>query len=212
VGLSGLRRAMELLYGGRAGMNGQCGPRRRRLVRLQMPVTHDGPSRAHSSTTRPPARAKIARFLAGDAAVRVAGEADNGEEAIAAVERLGPICSFIPTCRCRAYTGFDVVEALDADAMPKVIFSTATTIRVGLSMPPPDYLLKPYDLARFQRALDKAHQSLSAGPADADVLTQVVADWRARSGAILERLLVKDGETWTALVARSGHAPIAEDK
>ena len=70
-----------------------------------------------------PARAKLRRLLAGDARFEVAGEAKDGHEALKLVEDLKPDL-LILDIQMPGLTGFEVLEALGADACPAVIFST----------------------------------------------------------------------------------------
>ena len=78
--------------------------------------------------------------------------------------------------RMPEYDGFDVLEMLGGDAPPAVIFVTAydqyalKAFETGAL----DYLLKPFNNARFARALERAKERVALrrqGPARIDRLT-----------------------------------------
>lgn len=157
-----------------------------------------------------PARDKIARLLAADPRFALAGEAPDGLAALAQIEALRPELLILDV-QMPGLTGLDVVEALDPDACPKLIFSTAHE-RYALQAfeaAAIDYLLKPYDAARFQRALDKAHAQLTAGRGDADALRALLA--HAHTPPI-SRLVVKVNEAWIPLRCDRIRRISAEDK
>ncbi len=109
----------------------------------------------------PLARATIAMLLAGDPEISIAGECGSGTQAIEAVQEVKPSLLFLdvqmPGC-----DGFEVLERLGGDAPAAVVFVTAydkyaiQAFEVGAL----DYLLKPFDDARFFRALARAKAHL----------------------------------------------------
>jgi two-component system, LytTR family, response regulator len=106
-----------------------------------------------------PARRTIERLLASDARFRLIGEAADGLAALDAIERLSPDVIVLDVHMPGA-SGLEVVEALAemGPTAPIVVFSTAYerhAIR-AFETNAVDYLLKPYDAARFARALDRA--------------------------------------------------------
>jgi two-component system, LytTR family, response regulator len=106
-----------------------------------------------------PARRTIKRLLAGDARFHWIGEAADGLAALDAIERLSPDVVVLDVHMPRA-SGLEVADALAelGRAGPIVVFSTAYeqhAIR-AFETNAVDYLLKPYDAARFARALDRA--------------------------------------------------------
>lgn len=154
-----------------------------------------------------PARTKLRRLLGGDARFELAGEAADGAEAVAQVERLRPDL-LILDIQMPGLTGFDVIEALGADRCPKVVFSTAFDryAIAAFEAAAIDYLLKPYAAARFRQALDRAHAQLAGGRGDAEGLRGLVA------GRPLERLLVRSGDAWLPLRLDRVTRLRAEDK
>jgi two-component system LytT family response regulator len=154
-----------------------------------------------------PARTKVRRLLAADARFELAGEAADGVAAVAQVEGVRPDLLILDV-QMPGLTGFDVIEALGADRCPKVVFSTAFDhyAIAAFDAAAIDYLLKPYDAARFRQALDRAHVQLAGGRGDTELLRGLVA------GRPLERLLVKSGEAWLPLRLDRVTRLRAEDK
>ncbi len=144
-----------------------------------------------------PARSKIRRLLANDTRFTMAGEAADGHAAVAQVHALHPDI-LILDIQMPGLTGFEVLAALEPP-LPQVVFSTAFD-RFALDAfeaSAVDYLLKPYDSARFARALDRAHALHGAGKGgELKALLARVAK------APLERLLVKDDDRWIPVPIR----------
>lgn len=149
-----------------------------------------------------PARAKAKRLLAADARFELAGEARDGIEALAQVEALRPNLLLLDV-QMPGLTGFEVIEALGADACPQVVFSTAYEEFAvkAFDAHAVDYLLKPWDAERFRRALDRAFAQLQTGRAAAAPLVELLEQLRQASGPghRRERLVVKSGEAWVPL-------------
>ncbi|HVG24507.1 MAG TPA: LytTR family DNA-binding domain-containing protein [Thermoanaerobaculia bacterium] len=106
------------------------------------------------------ARQKIRTFLEARGDVTVAGEAANVDEAITLVERERPDLVLLDIAMPGG-DGFDVVRALPAAHAPAVVFITAHgdyAIR-AFEVAAVDYLLKPFDRARFNEAIDRAKKS-----------------------------------------------------
>ena len=144
-----------------------------------------------------PARSKIRRLLAADRRFTVAGEAADGSAAVAQVQALRPDLMILDI-QMPGLTGFEVLETLEPP-MPQVIFSTAFD-RFALDAfeaSAVDYLLKPYDSARFTKALDRACALHGAGKGgELKALLARVAK------APLERLLVKVEDRWIPVPMR----------
>ena len=107
------------------------------------------------------ARERVRTLLAASPDVDVAAECTNGRDAVAAIRELRPALVFLdvqmPEC-----DGFDVIERLGSDT-PSIIFVTAydsyalRAFEVGAL----DYLLKPFDNARFERTLERAKERIT---------------------------------------------------
>ena len=149
-----------------------------------------------------PARAKVKRFLALDDRFVLAGEAADGLEALEAIETLRPELLLLDV-QMPGLTGFEVLEALGAELCPPIIFSTAHdefALR-AFEHAAVDYLLKPYDAERFQRALGRAYERRTTPtPSFAPAPLERLLDETCK--APLRRLLVRTAE---------GRTPIALD-
>ena len=105
----------------------------------------------------PLARSNLTLLLQLDSEIGTIRECGSGAEALAEIRNSKPDLVFLdvqmPEC-----DGFDVLEMLGGDLPPAVIFVTAydqyalRAFEVGAL----DYLLKPFDNARFERALIRA--------------------------------------------------------
>ena len=108
------------------------------------------------------ARRNVTVLLRGDPDIASIEECSSGVAAIEAIRRSKPDLVFLdvqmPEC-----DGFDVLELLGAEVPPVIIFVTAhdeyalRAFEAGAL----DYLLKPFDDARFVRALNRAKDKLS---------------------------------------------------
>ena len=112
----------------------------------------------------PLARSNLAVLLRRDPEIEIAGECGSGMEALAEIRMTNPDLLFLdvqmPEC-----DGFDVLELLGGHLPPVIIFVTAydqyalRAFEAGAL----DYLLKPFDNARFELALSRAKQRLRLG-------------------------------------------------
>ena len=86
-------------------------------------------------------------------------ECRNGEEALAAIRGLKPDLVFLDI-QMPGMSGLDVARAVRGESLPAVIFTTAyDEYALGaFEAHAIDYLLKPLDDARFERALDRARR------------------------------------------------------
>ncbi|HEY3136341.1 MAG TPA: LytTR family DNA-binding domain-containing protein [Blastocatellia bacterium] len=143
----------------------------------------------------PLARRRIRRMLARDAEIEIVSDCSNGKEAIAAIKTLKPDLLFLDI-QMPEIDGFDVLESLDPSRLPLVIFVTAYdqyALR-AFEVSAVDYLVKPFDRVRFEKALDRAKLRM-AGERGSDLSRQTLAlleELKARSNHV-ERLLIKAG-------------------
>ena len=100
------------------------------------------------------ARLELRRLLAAHVDLQVAGEARSGEEALALITSLAPDRVFLDI-QMPGMSGFDLLERLDLDDLPLVIFTTAYDSYAikAFEMNALDYLLKPIAPARLASAL-----------------------------------------------------------
>jgi two-component system, LytTR family, response regulator len=112
----------------------------------------------------PLARSNLSVLLRHDPGIEIAAECGSGAEALAEIRSAKPDLVFLdvqmPEC-----DGFDVLEMLGRDLPPAVVFVTAydqyalRAFEAGAL----DYLLKPFDNARFDRALERAKEKIAHG-------------------------------------------------
>jgi two-component system, LytTR family, response regulator len=112
----------------------------------------------------PLARTNLSVLLRLDPEIEIVGECGSGVEAPSEIRRTKPDLLFIdvqmPEC-----DGFDVLELLGKDVPPAVVFVTAydqyalRAFEAGAL----DYLLKPFDDARFDLAVNRAKQKIVRG-------------------------------------------------
>jgi two-component system LytT family response regulator len=138
----------------------------------------------------PWARTRISSLLSAEADFTVARECAGGAEAVAAIVELKPDVVFLDV-QMPEVGGFEVVEAIGADAMPLVIFATAHqeyAVR-AFDAGAVDYLLKPVDEARFRRTLERVRRDLETPAAASSALQETMV--QVRKGAqFAERLVV----------------------
>jgi two-component system LytT family response regulator len=110
----------------------------------------------------PLARSNLTVLLRRDPEIEVVRECGSGVEALAEIRGSKPELVFLdvqmPEC-----DGFDVLEMLGGELPPAVVFVTAydqyalRAFEAGAL----DYLLKPFDNARFERALGRAKERIA---------------------------------------------------
>ena len=110
----------------------------------------------------PLARSNLTVLLRRDPEIELIGECGSGMEALVEIRNSKPDLVFLdvqmPEC-----DGFDVLEMLGGDLPPVVVFVTAydqyalRAFEAGAL----DYLLKPFDNSRFDRALRRAKDRLA---------------------------------------------------
>jgi len=112
----------------------------------------------------PLARSNLAVLLRLDPEIEMVSECGSGQEGLRQIRSLKPDLVFLdvqmPEC-----DGFDVLELLGNDLPLAIVFVTAyhqyavRAFEAGAL----DYLLKPFDNARFDRALGRAKERILAG-------------------------------------------------
>jgi two-component system LytT family response regulator len=124
--------------------------------------TQTAPIRALVVDDEPLSRSSVTALLKRHAEVQIVGECANGSESVDEIRRLKPDIVFLdvemPEC-----DGFDVLEMLGAEAPPAIVFVTAydkyalQAFEAGAL----DYILKPFDSVRFDRALERAKERVA---------------------------------------------------
>jgi two-component system, LytTR family, response regulator len=142
------------------------------------------------------ARERVRGMLAEASDVEIVGECADGTSAVEAIERDQPDLVFLDV-QMPGLDGFEVIENLEVERMPAIIFVTAYddyAIR-AFGVHALDFLLKPFDRQRFEKALDHARQQIAlASRPDIDPgIVALLKDLRAER-ARNERIVVKTSD------------------
>jgi DNA-binding LytR/AlgR family response regulator len=111
------------------------------------------------------ARDELGFLLGQVGGVEVVGQASNGVEALAALDRFQPDLVFLDV-QMPGLTGFEVARRMvDTHNAPQVIFVTAYDQYAieAFEVNAVDYLLKPVDLARLEMAVQRARGRIATG-------------------------------------------------
>jgi len=110
----------------------------------------------------PPARAKLRRFLAAHAQYRIVAEAEDVAQGLAAWRGERPDLLFLDI-HLGGENGFDLL-ARAPPPFPLIVFTTAYHEHAlrAFEFAALDYLLKPFDQQRFERALARVEERLAA--------------------------------------------------
>jgi len=108
------------------------------------------------------ARRGLAHRLKNFADIEIVGEARNGREALQLISDLKPDLVFLDI-QMPGIGGFEVVQQLDKESMPIILFLTAYdeyAVR-AFEVNALDYILKPIDEERLFQVLEKVRANLS---------------------------------------------------
>jgi len=144
----------------------------------------------------PLAREKLRTLLAKEQDLEIVGECRDGAEAVSTIARIAPDLVFLDV-QMPEIDGFGVLEALEPRSLPAIIFVTAYDQYAlkAFDVHALDYLLKPFDRARFQKALARARAELERERTD-------VSDHRLRT--LLQHLRSKDPFVRRLVIKESG--------
>jgi two-component system LytT family response regulator len=127
----------------------------------------------------PLARQRVRRLLRREPDVVVAAEAADGGAAVTAIVREAPDLVFLDV-QMPALDGFETLRALPAERRPVVVFVTAFDRYAvqAFEAQALDYLLKPFNEARFRAAFARARAAIDAA----------AAPYQGRLAALLDEL------------------------
>ena len=105
----------------------------------------------------PLGRERVRALLSGNDQIEIAGECNNGSEAVKCISAEDIDLVFLDV-QMPEMNGFDVINAVGPQAMPHVIFITAYDQHAlaAFEVHALDYLLKPFEVDRFNEALRHA--------------------------------------------------------
>ena len=147
--------------------------------------------------SEPLACEKVRQMVRHDAEIEVIGECANGCEAVAAIQQHTPDLLFLDV-QMPEVGGFEVLEAVGAERMPLVIFTTAYdryAVR-AFEVRSLNYLLKPFDRERFETVMQRAKSQIRNrrnGSCGRRALT-LLEELKTRSEQ-LERLALRTGSS-----------------
>ena len=142
------------------------------------------------------ARALLREYLASNPDIEIVAECANGFEAVKAITEKKPDLVFLDV-QMPKLNGFEVLELMGQEVA--VIFVTAYDQYAmrAFDEHAVDYLLKPFSLERFQKALDRARQRVGTKGSPWESAPQAAPAELARSARgpeeYLQRIVVKDG-------------------
>ncbi len=141
----------------------------------------------------PLARERIRALLTREPDIEIVGECADGAEAIAAIGAQEPDLIFLDI-QMPGVDGFGVVETVGVDRMPVTIFVTAYDQHAlrAFEAHALDYLVKPFDRSRFQRALRRAREQVQRSqPAELDERFLALIEEAKGKRKFLDRLMIK---------------------
>ena len=142
------------------------------------------------------ARALLREYIGSSADVEVLAECANGFEAVKAIAEQKPDLVFLDV-QMPKLNGFEVLELIGQEVA--VIFVTAYDQYAmrAFDEHAVDYLLKPFSLERFQKALERARQRLGEKGSTQTPVANAAPSDLARAARppqeFLQRIVVKDG-------------------
>src|SRR5215510_8832608 len=141
----------------------------------------------------PIARDRVRRMLREESDVEIIGECGNGAEAVTFINENHPDLVFLDI-QMPEMTGFEALQQLNQNRAPAIIFVTAYDQYAiqAFDVHALDYLLKPFNRQRFQRAVGRAREQIEktqVGKID-ERLVALLSDLKATK-KYLERLVVK---------------------
>ena len=144
----------------------------------------------------PLVRSGLRSLLEQESDVAIVGEARNGPDALATITERAPDLVFLDV-QMPGMDGFEVLAGLSAASRPSIIFVTAFdeyAIR-AFDVHAVDYLLKPFDAARFRVALDRVRARRAASAGEDDARWEALLAQLKSSAQFADRLLLKDDGT-----------------
>jgi DNA-binding response OmpR family regulator len=139
----------------------------------------------------PLARARLRGLLARHADMQLVGECAEGGAAIATIDRMRPEVVFLDI-QMTETSGLDVATALTFEPRPAVVFVTAHECHAmeAFGVQALDYLLKPFEEARFGATLQRVRAYAQAARAQRshEHLVAILRELSVTPQAELERL------------------------
>lgn len=109
----------------------------------------------------PLARDRLRQLLRNDPQIEIIGECNNGRDVLKTIRATSPDLVFLDV-KMPELNGFEVLEALNGSPLPAIVFVTAYNqyAATAFEIDAVDYLVKPFDRARLQTAVNRARRRL----------------------------------------------------
>ena len=148
------------------------------------------------------ARDRLRQLLRSETEIELVGECADGRQAVETIRKSPPDLIFLDI-QMPELDGFGVLEAIGTEAAPVIVFVTAHdkfAIR-AFEIHAVDYLLKPFDRERFEKALRRALEQIKNREGGALVARQAALIAELQAPKTPERLAVKSGShtVWVKL-------------
>lgn len=132
--------------------------------------------------------------------VEIAGEAENGKQALEKIAELKPDLVFLDL-QMPVMGGFEVVRNLGEGHLPVVVIVTAFDEHAieAFEAGAVDYLLKPVSEARLDKAVERARSLRSKPLETANEVAKIVAAGRPASPAISRKIVGRNGSEYYLL-------------
>jgi len=139
----------------------------------------------------PLARRRLKTLLNADPEIEVIAVCANGFEAVTAIQQHSPDLVFLDV-QMPEKNGFQVIEELGGGCLPFFIFVTAFDQYAlkAFEVAALDYLLKPFDEARFRATMERAKIAMRGSRGDKnEALLEFLRQWKNRPN-YLEKIAV----------------------
>jgi two-component system LytT family response regulator len=148
-----------------------------------VPAAHREPLRLLIADDEPLARDCLRLALRAHDDVEIVAECADGADAVRAIESLRPDVVFLDV-QMPGLDGFGVIERVGVARMPTIVFVTAFDAHAlrAFQVHALDYVLKPFDDARLEDALDRAREQVRTrrDGVRARRLAAFLAEWERR--------------------------------
>ena len=161
------------------------------------------------------ARDELCYMLEQISGIEVVAQAGNGLEAVVMVERLAPDVVFLDV-QMPGLSGFEVAHRLIQNgSSPNIVFVTAFDQHAieAFEINAVDYLLKPVEASRLEKAVDRARQRITpAREAPLDDQIERIVQLMSERQSKRERVAVKVGDRFLLVQAEEIiYASLADD-
>lgn len=141
---------------------------------------------------------RIKKLLSEDKDVDIVAICENGKQAIEEIHNKEPDLLFLDI-QMPEISGFDVLNNINDDIMPAIIFVTAYDEYAikAFEVHALDYLMKPFKKERFQESLERAKTTLAQGDQNSlDTKIENLLQYLDPKHQPLTRLLVKSSDQY----------------